>query len=153
MVLLSVKAGPLAGEIAKLTWPMVIDSQGRLSGYIELHDNAAKKVAARTIPLHRQLISALQILAVSPAQGRLWRSKRGIVEFGRCDQRQSVEHCPSCLLLLMLPPNAANSGLSFEVRRSPATAVPQYQRCRQGPEPIANFLACRMPQRGHGVPR
>src|SRR5881392_3462422 len=34
MILLSVKAGLRAGEIAKLTWPMVLDSQGRLSGYL-----------------------------------------------------------------------------------------------------------------------
>jgi hypothetical protein len=42
IVLLSVRAG-LRGEITKLTWSMVIDSQGRLSCYIELHDSAAKK--------------------------------------------------------------------------------------------------------------
>jgi len=42
MVLLSVKAGLRAGEIAKLTWPMVVDSQGRIASHIELHDAAAK---------------------------------------------------------------------------------------------------------------
>ena len=52
MVLLSVKAGLRAGEIAKLTWPMVLDSQRRISRYIELHDAAAKKQSGRTIPLH-----------------------------------------------------------------------------------------------------
>jgi integrase len=31
MVLLSVKAGLRAGEIAKLTWPMVVDAQGRIT--------------------------------------------------------------------------------------------------------------------------
>src|SRR5216684_1735378 len=51
MVLLSVKAGLRAGEIAKLTWPMVLDSQGRISGYIALHDAAAKKRSGRR-PLH-----------------------------------------------------------------------------------------------------
>src|ERR1700687_5028010 len=62
MILLSVKAGLRAGEIAKLTWPMVLDSRGRISGYIELHDAAAKKRSGRTIPLHLQLIRALMLL-------------------------------------------------------------------------------------------
>ena len=48
MVLLSVKAGLRAGEIAKLTWPMVVDSQGRIASHIELHDAAAKKRSGRT---------------------------------------------------------------------------------------------------------
>jgi 6-phosphofructokinase len=34
MVLLSVKAGLRAGEIAKLTWPMVVDAQGRIGSHI-----------------------------------------------------------------------------------------------------------------------
>ena len=36
MVLLSVRAGLRAGEIAKLTWPMVVDAQGRVASHIEL---------------------------------------------------------------------------------------------------------------------
>jgi integrase len=54
MVLLSVKAGLRAGEIAKLTWPMVVDAQGRIASHIELHDAAAKNEAAgqsRCIPI------------------------------------------------------------------------------------------------------
>jgi integrase len=62
MVLLSLKAGLRAGEIAKLTWPMVLDSQRRISRYIELHDAAAKRRSGRTIPLHPQLIQALMRL-------------------------------------------------------------------------------------------
>jgi hypothetical protein len=34
MVLLSVKAGLRAREIAKLTWPMVVDAQGRIGSHI-----------------------------------------------------------------------------------------------------------------------
>jgi integrase len=49
MVLLSVKAGLRAGEIAKLTWPMVLDAGGRIASHIELHDAAAKKRSGRTI--------------------------------------------------------------------------------------------------------
>ena len=42
IVLLSVKAGLRAGEIANLTWPMVLDPSGEIASYIELHDGAAK---------------------------------------------------------------------------------------------------------------
>src|SRR5260370_9677623 len=62
MVLLSVKAGLRAGEIAKLTWPMVVDAQGRTASHIELHDAAAKKRSGRTIPLHPDLIHRLRRL-------------------------------------------------------------------------------------------
>jgi len=43
MVLLSAKAGLRAAEIANLTWDMVVDGSGQVSGLIELTDNAAKK--------------------------------------------------------------------------------------------------------------
>src|SRR5258708_29325411 len=59
MILLSFKAGLRAGEIAKLTWSMILDADGRLAGYIELHDMAAKKRSGRTIPLHPDLRRAL----------------------------------------------------------------------------------------------
>jgi integrase/recombinase XerD len=59
IVLLSVKAGLRAGEIAKLTWDMVLDPSGQLSTVIELRDWAAKKKSGRTIPLHDDLKVAL----------------------------------------------------------------------------------------------
>jgi integrase len=62
MILLSVKAGLRAGEIAKLTWPMVLDADGRIGHRIELHDNAAKKRSGRSIPLHPTLRRELQRL-------------------------------------------------------------------------------------------
>jgi hypothetical protein len=43
MVLLSVKAGLRAREVANLTWPMVLDPCGDISPVIELRDEAAKK--------------------------------------------------------------------------------------------------------------
>jgi integrase len=36
MVLLSAKAGLRAGEIANLTWDMVVDANGQISGLVEL---------------------------------------------------------------------------------------------------------------------
>jgi integrase len=43
MILLSVKAGLRAGEIAGLTWDMVLDPSGEIGTTIELHDKAAKE--------------------------------------------------------------------------------------------------------------
>src|ERR1700704_4697117 len=62
MILLSVKAGLRAGEIAKLTWTMMLDADGRLADRIELHDRAAKKRSGRTIPLHPELRRGLLFL-------------------------------------------------------------------------------------------
>src|SRR5215468_6785352 len=60
MVLLSAKAGLRAGEIAKLTWDMVLDANGEISGLIELRDHAAKKCSGRSVPVHadRQFLSS-----------------------------------------------------------------------------------------------
>lgn len=59
VVLLSTKAGLRAGEIAKLTWDMVLDPRGEVGTVIELRDHAAKKQSGRLIPIHRELRSAL----------------------------------------------------------------------------------------------
>jgi integrase/recombinase XerD len=78
IILLSAKAGLRAGEIAKLTWPMVIDAQGRLAAQIELHDAAAKKGGGRTIPLHPDLSRILRRLQRRDGtDGPVIRSERG----------------------------------------------------------------------------
>jgi len=59
IVLLSVKAGLRAGEIAKLTWDMVLDATGDIGITVELRDHAAKKKSGRIIPLHAELRHAL----------------------------------------------------------------------------------------------
>src|SRR5882757_5991909 len=59
MVLLSAKAGLRAGEIANLTWDMVVDASGQVSGLIELTDKVAKKCSGRSIPVHPDLAFAL----------------------------------------------------------------------------------------------
>src|SRR5215218_7047035 len=59
IVLLSVKAGLRAAEIANLTWDMVIDPAGDVGHVIELRDWAAKKQSGRLIPMHRDLRMAL----------------------------------------------------------------------------------------------
>jgi integrase len=59
IVLLSVKAGLRAGEIANLTWPMVLDPSGNIGATLELHDAAAKMGSGRRVPLHDDLREAL----------------------------------------------------------------------------------------------
>src|SRR5437870_9596816 len=59
IVLLSAKAGLRAGEIANLTWDMVVGPNGEISTAIELRDRAAKKRSGRLIPLHKDLRDAL----------------------------------------------------------------------------------------------
>jgi integrase len=78
IILLSVKAGLRAGEIAGLTWPMVLDAQGRIARHIELHDAAAKNASGRTIPMHPDLARALrQLKQLNDGTGPVVRSERG----------------------------------------------------------------------------
>jgi integrase len=78
MVLLSAKAGMRAGEIANLTWDMVVNASGQISNTIELRDHAAKKGSGRLIPIHSDLadaLSAWRLVAADP--GHVIRSERG----------------------------------------------------------------------------
>jgi integrase len=78
LVLLSLKAGLRAGEIAKLTWPMVLDPSGDIARVIELRDQAAKKNSGRLIPIHPDLRNALAALReASGSMGSVVRSERG----------------------------------------------------------------------------
>ena len=63
MILLSIKAGLRACEIAGLDWAMVLDPQGRVSGTINVRDVIAKKRGGRRIPMHPDLRRALERLA------------------------------------------------------------------------------------------
>src|SRR5271163_3911103 len=78
IVLLSVKAGLRACEIAGLDWAMVLDAQGKVSGTINVRDIIAKKRGGRRIPMHPDLRRALERLAstVEPV-GPVIRSYRG----------------------------------------------------------------------------
>ena len=77
IVLLSIKAGLRAAEIAKLTWEMVLNPTGEIGPTIELHDQAAKKSGGRLIPIHPELRDALAQLRSQPeAAGPVVRSQR-----------------------------------------------------------------------------
>lgn len=75
-VLLSIKAGLRAGEIAKLKWEMVLDPQGNIANAISLQDSIAKKGSGRTIPIHKELAKALRTLAEQGTTGPVVRSER-----------------------------------------------------------------------------
>jgi integrase len=78
IVLLSVKAGLRAGEIAKLTWDMVLGPTGELGEVIELRDWAAKKGSGRLIPIHPTLLTALaDWRELTSGTGPIVRSERG----------------------------------------------------------------------------
>jgi hypothetical protein len=89
IVLLSVKAGLRAGEIASLTWSMVTDSTGETGTVIALEDRVAKKKSGRVIPLHRDLRNALMTLrrTMGGDGGPVIRSERGgpITPASRCE--------------------------------------------------------------------
>ena len=78
ILLLSAKAGLRAGEIANLTWDMVLDARGQISNVIELHDHAAKNGSGRLIPMHPELADALSAWRQAwPGSGHVVRSERG----------------------------------------------------------------------------
>ena len=78
MILLSIKAGLRACEIAGLDWSMVLDAQGRVSGTIHVRDVIAKKRGGRRMPMHPDLRRALERLArTTEPVGPVIRSYRG----------------------------------------------------------------------------
>jgi integrase len=78
IVLLSIKAGLRAAEIANLTWEMVLTPAADIGPAIELHDRAAKKSGGRLIPIHPDLGQALRDLRrQTVAAGPVIHSQRG----------------------------------------------------------------------------
>jgi integrase len=104
IVLLSAKAGLRAGEIANLTWDMVLGPTGALGYAIELRDHAAKKRSGRLIPLHKDLRDALaNWRSITRGTGPVVLSERGcamtplsiVVWFGRAYRAVGLEGCSS----------------------------------------------------------
>ena len=62
ILLLSIKAGLRAKEIAGLTWDMLTDAEGNLGSAVHLRNEASKGRSRRVIPLNRDLRDALQEL-------------------------------------------------------------------------------------------
>jgi integrase/recombinase XerD len=104
IVLLSAKAGLRAGEIANLTWDMVVDAGGEVGTVIELRDHAAKKGSGRLIPMHPDLADALSAWReASAGSSHVVRSERGgpmtalsiVVWFNRAYRALCLEGCSS----------------------------------------------------------
>jgi integrase len=104
IVLLSAKAGLRAGEIASLTWDMVLGPTGAVGSAIELRDHAAKKRCGRLIPMHKELREAMiDWRGMAPATGPVVRSERGgamtslsiVVWFARAYRAVGLEGCSS----------------------------------------------------------
>jgi integrase/recombinase XerD len=105
IILLSLKAGLRAAEIANLTWDMVQTPAGELGHTIELRDAAAKMGHGRIIPLQNDLRNAmLAWRQISPTRcGPVIRSERGrkmtalsiVVWFHRAYTRLGLEGCSS----------------------------------------------------------
>jgi integrase len=78
IVLLSVRAGLRAAEIAQLTWDMVLDPGGEVGLVLELQDKIAKKRGGRSIPLHADLHQSLkETRKLCDGHGPIIRSERG----------------------------------------------------------------------------
>ena len=78
VLLLSLRAGLRAGEIAGLDWNMVLDPSGRVDHTLVVPDRIAKKGGGRRIPVHPELRRALQALARASRQsGPVIQSRRG----------------------------------------------------------------------------
>ena len=58
ILLLSVKAGLRAKEIAGVTWDMLTDAEGSLGAAIHLRNEATKGSSGRVIPINRKLRKA-----------------------------------------------------------------------------------------------
>ncbi len=63
ILLLSVRAGLRACEIAGLDWSMVLQPNGRVGRVLNIHDRIAKKGGGRRIPVHDDLFCALRAYA------------------------------------------------------------------------------------------
>jgi integrase len=104
MILLSVKAGLRAGEIANLTWNMVLGPAGDIGVVIELRDRAAKRKSGRLIPMHPDLRAAVAAWRrLTDGIGPVVRSERGgpmtpasiVIWFARAFRVVGLEGCSS----------------------------------------------------------
>jgi integrase len=95
-----------AGEIANLTWDMVLGPTGQISNVIELRDCAAKKGRGRVLPIHPELhdaLAALRRLAAQSTSDHVIRSERGgpvkplsiVVWFNRAFRSVGLKGCSS----------------------------------------------------------
>ena len=104
IVLLSVKAGLRAAEIANLNWDMVLDPEGKVCASLELRDCAAKMGHGRIIPLHPELRNALTALKAASNRGQpvvlserrdRMKARSIVIWFSRAYQAVGLDGCSS----------------------------------------------------------
>jgi len=104
IILLSVRAGLRAAEIAKLTWEMVLEPDGGVGSVVELQDHIAKKRGGRSIPLHADVRATLKAMARGcECKGPIIRSERGgamtplsiVIWFSRAYEALGLTGCSS----------------------------------------------------------
>jgi integrase len=104
IVMLSVKAGLRAAEIANLHWDMVLNPIGGISSSLELWDTAAKMGHGRIIPLHADLRDALAALrrmangrppVVLSERGTKMKPRSIVIWFSRAYRVIGVDGCSS----------------------------------------------------------
>jgi integrase len=103
-VLLSVKAGLRAAEIANLTWEMIVEPTGNVGSHIELRDHAAKMGRGRIVPINSLLREALIIWRTeNRGGGPVITSERGskmtplsiVIWFARAYEALGLDGCSS----------------------------------------------------------
>jgi len=78
IVLLSVKAGLRACEIAGLQWSMVITDDGKISDVLDIRNAIAKRGSGRRVPMHPSLQRALaELWRVRTSDTHIVASNRG----------------------------------------------------------------------------
>ena len=98
IVLLSAKAGLRAGEVASVTWDMVVDAGGKIGNVIELRDRVAKKGSGS-----RACRRPFRLAPDFDRPGHVVRSERGgpmtalsiVVWFNRAYQYLGLDGCSS----------------------------------------------------------
>jgi len=104
IVLLSVKSGLRAAEIANLTWDMVRDPEGEVWTSLELRDMAAKMGHGRVIPLHPMLHWALAALnrtagsdlpVIVSERGNKMKARSIVIWFSRAYRAIGLTGCSS----------------------------------------------------------
>ena len=104
IVLLSVKAGLRAAEIANLTWDMVLGPEGEVWTSLELRDSAAKMGHGRVIPLHcvlREALAALKGISndkppvIVSERGNKMEARSIVIWFSRAYRAIGLSGCSS----------------------------------------------------------
>lgn len=104
IVLLSVKAGLRAAEIANLMWDMLVGPGGDVGTLLELRDSAAKMGHGRAIPLHSELRQALSALrrntrgerhVVFSERGGKMKPRSIVIWFSRAYRTIGLDGCSS----------------------------------------------------------